>query len=62
VQTKETKYTPLIGPKDAPATWLNRETHGAVPAGDAEVLLDAARYRTYLEQPGVSYPMVEKEP
>ena len=39
VQTKNTKYTPLIRPEDKPAIWLNEQIDGEVPAGDEEVLL-----------------------
>ena len=58
VQTKETKYTPLIGPRDAPATWLNRETMERYRPEMRKHYFDPTRFRTYLEQLGVTYPTV----
>jgi len=58
VQTRETKYTPLIGPQDVPATWLNRETMERYRPDMRKYYFDATRYKTYLEQLGVSYPTV----
>ena len=39
VQTKDQKYEPLLRPEDKPAIDLNKGRDGALPAGDAEVLL-----------------------
>jgi aminobenzoyl-glutamate utilization protein B len=58
VQTRETKYTPLIGPQDAPAIWLNRETMERYRPEMRKHYFDPTRYRTYLEQLGVTYPTV----
>ena len=58
VQGKDTKYTPLIGPQDVPATWLNRETMERYRPEMRKHYFDAARYKTYLEQLGVTYPTV----
>jgi len=58
VQTRDTKYTPLIGPKDAPAIWLNRETMERYRPEMRKYYFDAARYKSYLEQLGVTYPTV----
>lgn len=58
IQTKETKYTPLIGPRDAPATWLNRETMERYRPEMRKHYFDPTRFRTYLEQLGVTYPTV----
>jgi aminobenzoyl-glutamate utilization protein B len=58
VQTKETKYTPLIGRQDVPATWLNRETMERYRPEMRKYYFDATRYKTYLEQLGVTYPTV----
>ena len=56
VQTKDTKYQPLIGPADAPAIWMNRETMERYRPEMRKLYFDAARYPTYLEQLGVAYP------
>ena len=58
VQGKDTKYTPLIGPQDVPATWLNRETMERYRPEMRKHYFDAARYKTYLEQLGVTYPTI----
>jgi aminobenzoyl-glutamate utilization protein B len=58
VQTKDTKYQPLIGPDDAPAIWLNRETMERYRPEMRKYYFDATRYPTYLEQLGVAYPTV----
>jgi aminobenzoyl-glutamate utilization protein B len=62
VQTKETKYTPLIRPDDKPATWLNANIMAKYRAEMKKYYYDAARYRTYLEQLGISYPTVREAP
>jgi len=56
VQTRDTKYTPLIGPQDVPATWLNRETMERYRPEMRKYYFDATRYKTYLEQLGIQYP------
>jgi len=58
VQGKDTKYTSLIGPQDVPATWLNRETMERYRPEMRKHYFDATRYKTYLEQLGVTYPTV----
>jgi aminobenzoyl-glutamate utilization protein B len=62
VQGKDTKYTPLIGPKDAPATWLNRETMERFRPEMRKYYFDATRYKTYLEQLGITYPTLRPAP
>jgi aminobenzoyl-glutamate utilization protein B len=58
VQTKETKYQPLIGPGDQPATDLNREKMERFAPGLKKYYYDPTRYKTYLEQLGIRYPTV----
>jgi aminobenzoyl-glutamate utilization protein B len=62
VQTKETKYTPFIGPEDKPAVHLNRETMDRFRPEMRKYYYDPARYPTYLDQLGVHYPTVRSEP
>lgn len=50
VQTKDTKYTPLIGPGDVPAIWLNRETMERYRPEMRKLYFDPTRYGSYLEQ------------
>jgi aminobenzoyl-glutamate utilization protein B len=58
VQTKDTKYQPLIRPEDRPAIELNREILAKYRPAMREFYYDPTRYRTYLEQLGVRYPTV----
>ena len=60
VQTKDIKYTPLIGPEDKPALELNRKTMEQYRPEMRKYYFDRSRYRTYLEQLGIAYPTVKK--
>ncbi len=55
-QTKEMKYTPLVGPKDYPATYLNKEIMTQYKPALQKLYYDPAKYGTYLEQLGITYP------
>src|SRR5690349_16667658 len=58
VQTKTTKYRPLMAPTDQPATWLNAEKMAKYRDQMRTFYYDPARYATYLQQLGVSYPTI----
>jgi len=58
VQTKTVKYEPLIRPEDKPATWLNEKTMGIYRERMKKMYYDPAKYSTYLEQLGITYPTV----
>jgi aminobenzoyl-glutamate utilization protein B len=58
VQTKNLKYTPLIGAEDQPATWLNTRIMADHREALKKFYYDPARYGTYLEQLGIAYPTV----
>ena len=58
VQTKETKYVPFIGPQDKPATWMNQRIMGEYRERLRKYYYDPDKYRTYLEQLGITYPTV----
>ena len=60
VQTRETKYTPLVGPEDRPAVELNRKIMDRYRPEMRKLYYDASKYRTYLEQLGITYPTVRK--
>ncbi len=60
VQTKETKYTPLIGPDDQPAIDLNREKMEKFLPELRKFYFDPARYKTYLQQLNIHYPAARK--
>ncbi|HWO88262.1 MAG TPA: amidohydrolase [Gemmatimonadales bacterium] len=55
-QTRERSYTPFIRPQDQPATELNREVMERFRPAMRRYYFDPARYRTYLEQLGITYP------
>jgi aminobenzoyl-glutamate utilization protein B len=60
VQTKETKYEPLIRPQDKPAIHLNQGVMDRYRPELKKYYYDSSRYRTYLEQLGISYPTVKR--
>ncbi|HSO75614.1 MAG TPA: peptidase dimerization domain-containing protein, partial [Blastocatellia bacterium] len=60
VQTRDIKYTPLIGSSDQPAIELNREKMEKFAPELRKYYYDPTRYKTYLEQLGIQYPTVRK--
>ncbi len=58
VQTKETKYEPLMRPDEQPATFLNAEILERYRPEMKKYYFDSSRYSTYMEQLGISYPTV----
>jgi aminobenzoyl-glutamate utilization protein B len=58
VQTKDRKYQPLISPEDKPAIWLNTKIMAEYREKMRKLYFDPAKYDTYLEQLGISYPTV----
>ena len=56
VQTKDTKYQPLIGPDDKPATYLNKRIMDTYREPMRKYYYDPSKYSTYLEQLGIKYP------
>jgi aminobenzoyl-glutamate utilization protein B len=58
VQTKSTKYVPLIRPDDKPAIWLNEQTMAKYRPEMKKYYYDPTKYKTYLEQLGIKYPTV----
>jgi aminobenzoyl-glutamate utilization protein B len=61
VQTKDTQYTPLIGAADPPAIWMNAETMEEFRVRLQPYYYDETRYRSYLEQLGITYPTVRPQ-
>ncbi len=57
-QTKTTKYYPLIGPTDQPPIWLNREILQRYREDMRKFYYDPKKYKSYLEQLGITYPTV----
>jgi aminobenzoyl-glutamate utilization protein B len=56
VQTKETKYQPLISPTDKPPTYLNKRIMDTYREQMRKFYYDPSKYDTYLEQLGIKYP------
>jgi aminobenzoyl-glutamate utilization protein B len=56
VQTKDTKYQPLISAEDKPAVWLNTKRMAQYRERMRKFYYDPAAYDTYLEQLGIAYP------
>jgi aminobenzoyl-glutamate utilization protein B len=52
--------TPLIGESDKPAIWLNEQVMQQVRPELRKYYYDPAKYQTYLEQLGISYPPAVK--
>lgn len=61
VQTKDTKYTPLISKDDKPAIHLNKEIMEKFRPEMSKYYYDSSKYSTYLEQLGIKYPTVREE-
>ena len=59
-QTKEIKYEPLISPNDKPAIQLNQQIMAKFRPEMKKVYFDPTKYKTYMEQLGITYPTVRK--
>ncbi len=59
VQTKETKYIPMVGKDDKPAIYLNKETMDHFRPLMKPFYYDENKYPSYLEQLGIIYPTVK---
>jgi aminobenzoyl-glutamate utilization protein B len=58
VQTRDVRYEPLIRPDDRPPIELNREILERYRPAMRAYYYDAKRHPTYLEQLGVTYPVL----
>lgn len=58
VQTKETKYYPLMRPEDKPPIWMNKTMMDRLRPEMRKYYYDPTKYKTYLDQLGIKYPMV----
>src|SRR3989449_8429196 len=56
VQTKNTKYVPLIRAEDKPAIWLNEQIMAKYRPEMKKYYYDPTKYKSYLEQLGIKYP------
>ena len=60
VQTKAQQYVPMIGATDKPAIEINADIMARYRPELSKHYYDPARYRTYLDQLGIPFPMLEK--
>jgi aminobenzoyl-glutamate utilization protein B len=61
VQTKDIKYQPFIRPGDMPPTELNAEIMARFRPQMKAFYYDPTKYKTYLEQLGITYPTVRPQ-
>ncbi len=61
VQTKDVQYKPFITKNDPPAIYLNKETMDRYRPEMKKFYYDPSKYKTYLEQLGITYPTLEKK-
>ncbi|MBV6520792.1 MAG: hypothetical protein MNPFHGCM_00910 [Gemmatimonadaceae bacterium] len=59
VQTKETKYKSFLGPNDGPPIWLNADIMEKYRPEMRKYYYDPTKFKTYLEQLGITYPTVK---
>jgi aminobenzoyl-glutamate utilization protein B len=60
-QTKDIQYTPLVGPKDSPAIYLNKDIMGKYKPQLQQYYYNPAKYKSYLEQLGITYPTLRED-
>ena len=60
-QTKDIQYTPLVGPKDNPAIFLNKEIMAKFKPELSKLYYNPLKYKTYLEQLGITYPTIRPD-
>jgi aminobenzoyl-glutamate utilization protein B len=58
VQTKDIKYYPLMRPEDKPPIWMNKVMMDRVRPEMKKFYYDPTKFKTYLDQLGIKYPMV----
>ena len=58
VQTKDTKYFPLMRAEDQPAIWLNKAIMDKYRPEMRKYYYDPTKYKSYLDQLGIKYPTV----
>jgi aminobenzoyl-glutamate utilization protein B len=62
VQTKQAKYESFLSPDDKPAIELNTEKMQKFLPQLKKLYFDPSKYKTYLEQLGITYPTVRANP
>jgi len=62
VQTKEIHYESFLAPEDKPAIEMNKEKMEKFLPQLKKYYYDPAKYKSYLEQLGITYPTVKAQP
>ncbi|HET9802764.1 MAG TPA: hypothetical protein VFP96_05985, partial [Candidatus Acidoferrum sp.] len=62
VQTKDAKYESFLTPSDQPAIDLNKEKMEKFRPELRKLYFDPSKFKTYLEQLGITYPTVRANP
>jgi aminobenzoyl-glutamate utilization protein B len=62
VQTNAQKYLPMIAAGDKPAIEINTDIMARFKPELSKYYYDPARYPTYLDQLGIAFPTLEKQP
>jgi len=62
VQTKEVHYESFLAPEDKPAIDMNKEKMEKFLPQLKKYYYDPSKYKSYLEQLGISYPTVKAQP
>jgi aminobenzoyl-glutamate utilization protein B len=60
VQTRDLKYAPLMRTIDQPAVQLNTDIMARYKPELSKYYYDPAKYKTYMEQLGIKYPVLKK--
>ncbi len=60
-QTKDLKYTPLVGEKDNPAITLNKKIMEEYAPRLKPFYYNPSKYKSYLDQLGIVYPTVRSD-
>lgn len=61
VQSKETKYEPMIGADDLPPIYLNADKQNMFREQLEKFYYDETKFSSYLEQLGIKYPTLKKD-
>ena len=61
VQTKDTHYVSFLTDKDVAPTYINKDKMDTYRSEMKKFYYDPTKYKTYLEQLGITYPTLEKK-
>jgi aminobenzoyl-glutamate utilization protein B len=62
VQTRDIKYQPFIRPQDQPPIYLNADIMARYRDQQKKFYYDPTKFKTYLDQLGITYPTVRPAP